>query len=38
MTRLFRVFVHIYLHHFDKMVALGAVSFDDEICLYILFN
>ena len=28
MTRLFRVFVHIYMHHFDKMVALGAVSCD----------
>jgi len=27
MTRLFRVFVHIYMHHFDKLVALGAVSF-----------
>jgi len=26
LTRLFRVFVHIYMHHFDKMVALGAVS------------
>jgi len=26
MTRLFRVFVHIYFHHFDKLVALGAVS------------
>lgn len=24
MTRLFRVFVHVYLHHFDKMVVLGA--------------
>jgi len=30
MTRLFRVFVHVYLHHFDKMVALGAVSFDSD--------
>jgi len=26
MTRLFRVFVHIYMHHFDKLVALGAVG------------
>jgi len=26
MTRLFRVFVHVYMHHFDKLVALGAVS------------
>ena len=26
MTRLFRVFVHIYIHHFDKLVGIGAVS------------
>ena len=26
LTRLFRVFVHVYIHHFDKMVGLGAVS------------
>lgn len=26
LTRLYRVFVHIYIHHFDKLVALGAVS------------
>ena len=26
LTRLYRVFVHVYIHHFDKMVALGAVS------------
>lgn len=26
LTRLFRVFVHVYIHHFDKLVALGAVS------------
>lgn len=26
LSRLFRVFVHVYIHHFDKMVALGAVS------------
>jgi len=25
MTRLFRVFVHVYIHHFDKLVAIGAV-------------
>ncbi|XP_052264858.1 MOB kinase activator 3B-like isoform X3 [Dreissena polymorpha] len=23
-TRLFRVFVHVYIHHFDKLVAIGA--------------
>lgn len=26
LTRLFRVFVHVYIHHFDKLVAIGAVS------------
>ncbi|OXA41703.1 MOB kinase activator-like 3 [Folsomia candida] len=24
LTRLFRVFVHVYIHHFDRIVALGA--------------
>lgn len=24
LTRLFRVFVHVYIHHFDKLVGLGA--------------
>lgn len=24
MTRLFRVFVHVYIHHFDKLVGIGA--------------
>jgi len=24
LTRLFRVFVHVYIHHFDRVVALGA--------------
>lgn len=24
LTRLFRVFVHVYIHHFDKLVAIGA--------------
>lgn len=28
LTRLFRVFVHVYIHHFDRIVALGAVSWD----------
>jgi len=27
LSRLYRVFVHIYIHHFDKLVGLGAVSF-----------
>ena len=26
LKRLFRVFVHVYIHHFDKLVAMGAVS------------
>ena len=26
LTRLFRVFVHTYIHHFDRIVDLGAVS------------
>ncbi|CAL4116741.1 unnamed protein product [Meganyctiphanes norvegica] len=24
LTRLFRVFVHVYIHHFDRVVAIGA--------------
>ncbi|KAB7506309.1 MOB kinase activator-like 3 [Armadillidium nasatum] len=24
LTRLFRVFVHVYIHHFDRIVAIGA--------------
>jgi len=24
LTRLFRVFVHVYIHHFDKLVSMGA--------------
>ncbi|XP_033731128.1 MOB kinase activator 3C-like, partial [Pecten maximus] len=24
LTRLFRVFVHVYIHHFDKLLALEA--------------
>lgn len=26
LARLFRVFVHVYIHHFDRIVAIGAVS------------
>ena len=26
LTRLFRVFVHVYIHHFDKLQMIGAVS------------
>ena len=24
LTRLYRVFVHVYVHHFDRMMAIGA--------------
>lgn len=24
LTRLFRVFVHVYIHHFDRIVSIGA--------------
>lgn len=35
LTRLFRVFVHVYIHHFDRIVAIGAVSnFNDLIGIY----
>ena len=34
LTRLFRIFVHVYIHHFDKIVSIGAVKkklcFSDE--------
>jgi hypothetical protein len=26
LSRLFRVFVHVYIHHFDRISSLGAVS------------
>lgn len=26
LTRLFRVFVHVYIHHFDRIVTIGAVN------------
>lgn len=26
LTRLFRVFVHVYIHHFDRIITIGAVS------------
>ncbi|XP_068140052.1 MOB kinase activator-like 3 isoform X3 [Drosophila tropicalis] len=26
LTRLFRVFVHVYIHHFDRIVSIGAVA------------
>lgn len=32
LTRLFRIFVHVYIHHFDRIVALGAVSCKSVIC------
>uniref|UniRef100_A0AC34F0A2 Uncharacterized protein n=1 Tax=Panagrolaimus sp. ES5 TaxID=591445 RepID=A0AC34F0A2_9BILA len=27
LTRLFRVFVHVYIHHFDRLLDIGAVSY-----------
>lgn len=29
LTRLFRVFVHVYIHHFDRIVSIGAVRIVD---------
>ena len=29
LTRLFRVFVHVYIHHFDRLVAIGAEAHDN---------
>ncbi|KNC29595.1 hypothetical protein FF38_07471 [Lucilia cuprina] len=26
LTRLFRVFVHVYIHHFDRIVSIGALG------------
>ncbi len=26
LTRLYRVFIHVYIHHFEKVVTIGAVS------------
>ncbi len=30
LTRLFRVFVHVYIHHFDKLSQIGAVSIEQK--------
>lgn len=30
LTRLFRVFVHVYIHHFDRIVSIGAVKIVDK--------
>ena len=38
MTRLFRVFVHVYIHHFDKLVGLGAVSIATVFQLLVIFH
>ncbi|KAH8403285.1 hypothetical protein KR222_009705 [Zaprionus bogoriensis] len=39
LTRLFRVFVHVYIHHFDRIVTIGAVSIACYIYIYIsIFN
>ena len=34
LTRLFRVFVHVYIHHFDKLSQIGAV----RIFFFTLFS
>lgn len=31
LARLFRVFVHVYIHHFDRIVSIGAVSVCDAV-------
>jgi hypothetical protein len=31
LSRLFRVFVHVYIHHFDRVTQIGAVSWSFEI-------
>lgn len=31
LTRLFRVFVHVYIHHFDRIISIGAVSMVSNI-------
>lgn len=31
LTRLFRVFVHVYIHHFDRIVSIGAVRIFNSI-------
>lgn len=41
LTRLFRVFVHVYIHHFDRIISIGAVSnifIKNLILFYIIFN
>jgi len=37
LTRLFRVFVHVYIHHFDRIVAIGAVSISVKILLVLYY-
>lgn len=32
LTRLFRVFVHVYIHHFDRIISIGAVSIITLLC------
>lgn len=39
LSRLYRVFVHVYVHHFDRIVDLQAVmNFDVFINIYYLIN
>ncbi|KAH7936067.1 hypothetical protein HPB52_017630 [Rhipicephalus sanguineus] len=32
LARLFRVFVHVYIHHFDRLVAIGATEMTRKVC------
>lgn len=34
LTRLFRVFVHVYIHHFDRIVSIGAVRWNSPRSRY----
>lgn len=39
LSRLYRVFVHVYVHHFDRIVDLQAVmNFDVFIDIYYFIN
>lgn len=38
LTRLFRVFVHVYIHHFDRIVSIGAVNVLFLLLKFLHFN
>jgi len=35
LSRMYRVFVHVYIHHFDKLVSVGAVCVSQFLVLLI---